>query len=81
MSKEKIWSILDKNGAKYVAENIVEYAQSASGSNQNVKARCFFGWRLDANGACAPPRNECEPGLVRSEAGECVGPDESYWYK
>jgi hypothetical protein len=59
MNKDKIWSISDKNGAKYVADYIVEYAESASGSNQNGKARCFFGWRLDANGVCAPPRKEC----------------------
>jgi hypothetical protein len=39
-------------------------------SNQNVKARCLFGWQPDANGFCAPPRSKCESGFFRKEAGD-----------
>jgi len=73
----KIYSIFkDENGARSVTVFIVEYAQIAPGSNHNVKTRCLFGWLPDANGVCKPPRNQCEPGFVGSEAGKCVRPDE-----
>jgi len=65
----------DENVAKSVTVFIVEYAQSAPGSNRNVKVRCLFGWLTDANGVCTPPRSQCEPDFVGNEAGECVRPD------
>lgn len=64
-----------------VADYVVDYVQSASSHEKNGNTRCMFGWRLDANGVCAPHRRECEPGLVRKAEGNSVGPDTGYWYK
>jgi hypothetical protein len=79
---EEDWPTLEgDNGARAVADYVVDYVQSASNNEEDGNPRCFFGWRLDANGVCAPPRRECEPGFVRNAEGNCVGPDTGYWYK
>jgi hypothetical protein len=76
------WPVLeDDNGARAVADYVVDYVQSTSNHEKDGNSRCLFGWRLDVNGVCAPRRRECEQGLVRNEEGNCVGPDAGYWYK
>jgi hypothetical protein len=79
---EEVWPKLeDDNGVRAVVDYVVDNVKSSSSHEEDGKPRCFFGWRLDANGVCAPPRRECEPGLVRNTEGNCVGPDTGYWYK
>jgi hypothetical protein len=81
-TREKIWPTLgDDKGVTAVADYIVDYVQSASSHEEDGKSKCLFGWRLDANGVCAPPGRECDPGLVRNAEGNCIGPHTGYWYK
>lgn len=72
------WPLLEDDNGVVV---VVDSAQGVRSREQHGNQRCFFGWYLNANGICAPPRNKCEPGLVHNNAGECVGPDNGYWYK
>jgi hypothetical protein len=79
---EEDWPALeDDNGGRAVADYVVDSVQSASSHEKDGKGRCFFGWHLDDNGVCGPPRRDCEPGLVRNAEGNCVGPDTGFWYK
>jgi hypothetical protein len=76
------WSTREEdNGVREVADYIVDYIRNSSGDEGGGKRRCLFGWRLDANGVCAPRRRQCEPGFLRNEEGNCVAPEEGYWYK
>jgi hypothetical protein len=76
------WPSLEvNNGVTAVADYVVDSAHGVPSSAQYGTPRCLFGWYLDANGVCAPPRNKCKPGLVYNKAGDCVGPDTGYWYK
>jgi hypothetical protein len=58
---EEEWpSLADDSGVRAVAGYVVEPGRERYGN-----PRCLIGM-------CAPPRNKCEPGLVRNKAGDCV---------
>jgi hypothetical protein len=80
-SEEHRPTLEEDNGARAVVDYVVDSIRSASSDEGGAKRRCLFGWRLDANGVCAPLRRQCEPGFFRNEEGNCVAPETGYWYK
>jgi hypothetical protein len=80
-SEEHRPTLQEDNGARAVADYVVDSIRSASSDEGGAKRRCLFGWRLDANGVCTPLRSQCEPGFFRNEEGNCVAPETGYWYK